>query len=466
MRMRILVVQADESRRTALGSALEKEGHSVSVTGSLRSARASLAQFAPNAVLVDPQLPDGDGLELVREISGLPRVEAVALAPSGKESFDAQRSGAIDVLHEPISTPPLRRALARVHRTLRLRGEIGELRDELRQLGRFGRLIGGSPVMQQVYDLLGRVAPTEATVLITGESGTGKELAAMTLHEMSPRCEGPFLAINCGAVASTMIESELFGHEKGSFTGASQRHAGYFERASGGTLLLDEIAEMSPDLQVKLLRVLETGHVLRIGGEKETAVDARIVAATNREPGEAVMQGKLREDLYYRLRGFQIRMPALRERADDVRLLAEHALGQMNCEKEVVKRFSPEALLRIESHAWPGNVRELRNAVQSAWILADTVIGPQCLSLLPSRAGNPPVAAGPVPSTAPVAADGVRTIQVAVGTSLADAERALIMATLQSCGGKRTATARMLGIGVKTLYNKLKEWSAVDVSTP
>ncbi|MEK7466227.1 MAG: sigma-54 dependent transcriptional regulator [Planctomycetota bacterium] len=472
MRMRILVVQADESKRTALGTALENEGHSVSVTGSLRSARNSLARFAPNAVLVDPQLPDGDGLDLVREISELPRVEAVALAPAGKESFDAQRSGAFDVLHEPVSAILLRRALARVHRTLRLRGEIGELRHELRQLGRFGRLIGGSPAMQQVYDLLGRVAPTEATVLITGESGTGKELAAMTLHEMSPRSEGPFLAINCGAVASTMIESELFGHEKGSFTGASQKHAGYFERASGGTLLLDEIAEMSPELQVKLLRVLETGRVLRIGGEKETTVDARIVAATNREPAEAITQGKLREDLYYRLRGFQIRMPALRERGGDVRLLAEHALGQMNCDKEEVKLFSPEALARIESHAWPGNVRELRNAVQAAWILADAEIGPENLSLMPKQNGGQPATAGPVAAPAPgpvfftPAAEGVPSIPVAVGTSLADAERALILATLRSCRGKRTATARMLGIGVKTLYNKLKEWGTRDLPVP
>ncbi|MCE9581470.1 MAG: sigma-54 dependent transcriptional regulator [Planctomycetes bacterium] len=469
--MRILVVQADESRRTDLGMALEKEGHSVSVTGSLSSARASLERFAPNAVLVDPQLPDGDGLEFVREISGLPRMEAVALAPLGKESFDAQRSGAIDVLHEPVSTVALRRALTRVHRTLRLRGEIGELRDELRQLGRFGRLIGGSPAMQQVYDLLSRVAPTEATVLVTGESGTGKELAAMTLHDMSPRAEGPFLAINCGAVASSMIESELFGHEKGSFTGATQRHAGYFERASGGTLLLDEIGEMSPDLQVKLLRVLETGRVLRIGGEKETDVNVRIVAATNREPAEAIAQGKLREDLYYRLRGFHIRMPSLRERGGDVRLLAEHALGQMNCDKEVVKRFVPESLARIESHSWPGNVRELRNVVQAAWILADVDIEPGNLSMIPESAGHP-AATAPSPAPAapasaepmvPTVAGGAQGIPVAIGMTLAEMERALIMATLRSCRGKRTATARILGIGVKTLYNKLKQWGTLDV---
>src|SRR5437899_3195975 len=238
-------------------------------------------------------------------------------------------------------------------------------------LGRFGRLFGSSPAMQEVYRMIDKVAPTEATVLLSGESGGGKELVARTIHERSTRAEGPFVAINCGAIPGNLIEAELFGHEKGAFTGASRSHRGCFERAEGGTLLLDEITEMSPDMQVRLLRVLETGRYMRVGGDAEMHACVRIIAATNRDPREAVGEGRLREDLMYRLAAFPINLSPLREREGDAELLAEHFLRHLNLEAGTDKQFSRVAVIAIRTHQWPGNVRELKNAVHRGFIMAE-----------------------------------------------------------------------------------------------
>jgi DNA-binding NtrC family response regulator len=308
----------------------------------------------------------------------------------------------------------------------------------------FGQLVGTSQLMREVYDHISRVAPTSATVLIVGESGTGKELVARTLHDLSRRRHGPYIALNCSALSPMLIESELFGHERGSFTGADRRHHGVFERAMRGTLFLDEVTEMPCELQVKLLRVLETGTFTRTGGETPIAIDVRFLAATNRRPEEAVRQGKLREDLYYRLKVFQLSLRRLRDRAEDVPLLAEHFLRQTSTIEGQAKRFTPEALAMLAAYAWPGNVRELKNAVYSAYILAGAEITVECLPveiILPT----PPPAPG-------------RNIPVSIGMTAAEAEQRLILATLSHFTGSKSKTAETLGISLKTLYNRLQEY--------
>jgi DNA-binding NtrC family response regulator len=335
--------------------------------------------------------------------------------------------------------------LANVSRTRELKEEIGSLRGELRELGRFGPLIGSSPAMQKVYDLIARVAKTEATILVTGETGTGKELVAQTVHEQSRRHREAFLPVNCGAVSPTLIESELFGHERGSFTGADRVHRGYFERANRGTLFLDEITEMPIELQVKLLRVLESGALNRIGGNEPIKVDVRVVAATNRDAEAAVAKGKLREDLLYRLNVFPIGLPPLRERAEDIELLAEHFLALLNRQEGRQKKFTPAARQRLQEHRWPGNVRELKNLVQRAYILAEDEIGP---SALPLPVGGSTRRAGP--------------LSIDVGMAVAEAQRRLIMATLEGYGGDKKKAADVLGISLKTLYNRLTEYRAAE----
>ena len=297
-----------------------REGFETRLAGSLEEARKSIADAAPDLVLVDLQLPDGHGLELLDETHPASDTEFVVVTgnASVETAVHAMRDGALDYLTKPFEPAKLTGVLANVARTRGLKRELSGLRWQLRRLGRFGKLVGSSPPMQEVYNLIARVAPTTATVLIVGESGTGKELVAETLHELSRRKDKPLFAVNCGAVSPNLIESELFGHEKGSFTGADRRHIGYFERAAGGTLLLDEITEMNPELQVKLLRVLESGRFLRVGGNDPIEADVRILAATNRDPTEAVASGALREDLYYRLNVFAINLPPLRERGEDI----------------------------------------------------------------------------------------------------------------------------------------------------
>ena len=308
-------------------------------------------------------------------------------------------------------------------------------------LGRFGRLYGSSPSMSEVYRMIERVAPTEATVFVAGESGCGKELVAKTIHERSARARGPFVAINCGAIPANLIEAELFGHEKGAFTGANRQHRGCFERAEGGTLFLDEITEMAPEMQVRLLRVLETGRFTRVGGDGENRTDVRVVAATNRDAMEAVREGRLREDLMYRLAVFPISLPPLREREGDPELLAEHFLQQMNAEGGTAKRFSRAALTTIRTYHWPGNVRELKNAVHRAFIMAEDVVELDLAGLAcPAVEGE--------------------CLRVPIGTPLAEMERQAIFATLDHCRGNKRRAAEMLGVSLKTLYNRLTAYQA------
>src|SRR5947208_304303 len=371
-----LLIDDDASFQAALAELVRAEGFSVDTAASLGEARAFLGEHTPDLALVDLKLPDGSGLELLREIDSSVPTEIVLITGHATvdSAVEALRSGASDYLTKPVDIPRLKSVLANVVRRRELREEIESLRGTLRSLGHFGPLIGASPAMQAVYDMIARVAPTDATVLVQGESGTGKELVAETLHQLSRRRKQPFVALNCGAVSPQLIESELFGHEKGSFTGADRQHKGYFERAHGGTLFLDEITEMPQELQVKLLRVLETGQFMRVGTTTPMSADVRLIAATNRNPDLAVADGKLREDLYHRLNVFPISMPPLRDRGTDIELLAQHFLDLLNKQESADKSFAPGAIAALYAHNWPGNVRELKNYAQRAFILADNVI--------------------------------------------------------------------------------------------
>ena len=310
-----------------------------------------------------------------------------------------------------------------------------------------GPILGVSAVMQEVFRLIERVGPTEAIVLLTGESGSGKELAAQSIHDRSLRRGGPFLAINCSAIPSGLIEAELFGYEKGSFTGAVRGHAGVFERADGGTVLLDEITEMPLDMQTRLLRVIETRKFYRVGASVELSTDVRVIAASKRCPLQAVQSGQLREDLLYRLAVFPIEMPPLRNRGNDVDLLAEHFLGELNAQAGVHKQFTAHSRLTLKQHSWPGNVRELRNCIERAFILGD-----QTLELVPliQSAGASPTAAGSLDD---------RRLEIRVGSRIHDMERSLIEATLDYFHGNKRRAADALGCSLKTLYNKLNGYS-------
>jgi DNA-binding NtrC family response regulator len=438
-----LLVDDDVNFVLGLAEVVGREGFSTKTATSLKEARNEIGRSSPDVLLIDLHLPDGSGLELVKEFEESPGTEIVLITGHGSidTAVEAMRHGASDYLVKPVDFARVRMVLANVTRTRELKQQIGSLRGELRKLGRFGPLIGSSPQMQKVYDLVAKVAPTEASILVLGETGTGKELVAETVHSLSRRHKEPFLPINCGAVSPTLIESELFGHERGSFTGADRMHKGYFERAHRGTLFLDEITEMPHELQVKLLRVLETGKVTRIGGNEAISVDVRVIAASNRRPEEAVSSGKLREDLHYRLNVFPIHLPPLRERKDDVDLLAEHFLSQLNKEQGTSKDFTRPALQRLRTHNWPGNVRELKNLVHRAYILAEEHIGIDAL----------PLGVQETPGS---------NLNVKVGTSLGEVEQRLILATLEDCEGDKKKAAEVLGISLKTLYNRLNEYKS------
>jgi DNA-binding NtrC family response regulator len=440
-----LLVDDDPELREALGAFLGAEGLRVHAEGTLQGARQALERREFDLLVLDLRLPDGTALDLFAELEGRPALEVVLITAHGSvdTAVQAFRGGAVDYLTKPIDMKRLRRIAANVRSAARLRGEVNALRAELRDLGRFGRLVGASAPMQKLFDQVQKVAPTDATVLLVGETGTGKERVAETLHELSTRSEGPILPLNCGSVSANLVESELFGHERGSFTGAVARHMGVFERANGGTLFLDEVTEMPMELQVKLLRALETRTFHRVGGTEPVSVDVRVIAATNRDPQIAVSEGKLREDLWYRLNVFPIHLPPLRDRGDDCELLANHVLARLNRKQGTRKNLTRSARERLHLYHWPGNVRELEHAIERAFILAAGDIGPE---LLPSATG----ASSP--------ADDER-LDVRVGMSIDEVVRALTLATLDRVGEKKK-TAEILGVSVKTLYSRLTAYKS------
>jgi len=447
MQFHALIVDDHSDTLSSLSDLVEREGFSTARARSLTEARTQLDKQPPDVVLLDLNLPDGPGMTLLDELdpASSPAVVLITGQASVGTAVEALRRGLTDYLTKPVDLARLRTILSDIARTRELKPEIAALRSDLPARGSFGTLVGRSPRMQEIYEQIARVAPTNATVLIAGESGTGKELVARTVHSLSRRRHGPFVALNCGAMSPTLIESELFGHERGSFTGADRRHKGVFEQAMRGTLFLDEVTEMPMELQVKLLRVLETGSFLRTGGESEIAVDVRFIAATNRNPDEAVSAGRLRDDLYYRLKVFQLNLPRLRDRIEDIDLLAERFLVQIAEAEGNTKHLAPEAAALLREYWWPGNVRELKNAIYSAYIMAAADLTPDCLPREIREHGVAP------PSTE-------HGIAVHVGMSLADAEQRLIVATLSHFDGSKTKAAEVLGISLKTLYNRLQRY--------
>ncbi len=449
-----LLVDDDPPSLSALSELIEREGFEVRTAETCEKARAEFGAAHFDVVLCDLRLPDGSGLELLETLDPSSSAEFVFITGHGSidSAVEAFRGGAVDYLTKPIDVRRLKKILANVAHATDLREQVESLRDELRSLGHFGKMMGGSSAMQEVYDMVLRVASTEATVLVTGETGTGKELVAETVHALSRRARKPFVAVNCGAIAPTLIESEFFGHERGSFTGAERKHRGVFERADGGTLFLDEITEMPLELQVRLLRVLETGIVTRVGGDQTVKVDVRIVAATNRNLKEGVAEGKLREDLLYRVLVFPIRLPALRDREGDVTLLANHFLEQLNRDSGSSKGFSQAALTKLQQYPWPGNVRELKHIVERAFIMARTdTVDADAVPL------SEPPAAAPL---------GERIVPMEIGASIAEMERQLILATLEHCEGNKNRAAQTLGISLKTLYNRLNTYNGGLRRTP
>ncbi|WP_284617489.1 sigma-54-dependent transcriptional regulator [Aquabacterium humicola] len=488
-----MIVDDDADAAAMLAALVAGRNFSVATARSLNEARRQILMHPPDIVLLDLKLPDGSGMELLSDTQLTARSEIVLVTghASLETSIQALRMGAADYLVKPVHLKQLEGVLSRVTPPSALLAEVEGLNAEVGQRGHFGALWGRSAPMRRVYQQISRVAGTGVTVFITGESGTGKEVVAQTVHELSRRRKRPFLAVNCGAISPNLIESEIFGHEKGSFTGAERQHQGFFERAHGGTLFLDEITEMPLELQVKLLRVLETGTYLRVGSTVTQEADVRIIAASNRPPQQAVASGKLREDLFYRLNVFPIELPPLMQRSEDVPLLAEHFLQQVIEREGEAKRFTPAALTKLQAYRWPGNVRELRNVVQRAYVMAEggaidddwlptNPPGVEPVRVVPAApddaalpAAEPdPAAPGaaaaafaddatPSPAVARVTADASAVI-VPIGTSLAETERLLITATLQHFRQHKERTAAALGISLKTLYNRLKEYAALD----
>src|SRR5262245_51483300 len=441
---RVLIVEDDHSTRTGLAELVQNWGFLTDEAPDGEEALRKVTSFRPAIIVSDLVMPRMGGHDLLRALKDqLSDITFILLTAQGtiESAVDAIKDGAYDYLSKPVDPQRLKILLEKaVERQDTLR-EVRLLRRQLRDQGSYGRIVGNSPGIRSLYRVIEQAAPTAASVLIWGESGTGKELIAQTIHEMSPRASFPFVAINCAAIPETLLESEIFGHEKGAFTGAHDRRTGVFELAHRGTLFLDEIAEMQPATQVKLLRVLQERSFRRLGGRQEQTVDVRVIAATNRDPIEAVRDGKLREDLYYRLNVFTIDLPPLRDRRADIPLLIQRFLNEFNnVNEKAVKAIDQEAMQTLEQYPWPGNIRELRNIVERATILAEgDFIGVRHL---------PPLLVTRGEETLP-------TMTLTPGTTVDEAERRLILLTLDHTRNNKTRAAEILGISLKTLHNKL-----------
>ena len=445
---RVLVIDDEPVVLDTLRDVLTEGGFEAAAEGDATRALEHVAAFRPSVVVSDVKMPGLNGFELLRELRARhPEVAVILLTGEGSVEMALraiQEEGAYHYFEKPIDNEKLCDVVGRAVTEGKAQRDSLALRHELRASGAFGKLIGNSEPMQRVYRLVEQVATSSASVLITGESGTGKELVARTIHELSPRREAEFIAINCSAIPETLMESELFGHERGAFTGASARRQGCFELANRGTLLLDEIAEMPALLQAKLLRVLEERSVRRLGGSQEIPVDVRVLAATNREPHEAVRTGAFREDLLYRLNVITIELPPLRQRKEDLPLLTQHLITQLAERHErPARHLSTSALEVLRSHSWPGNVRELRNVIERAVIIC-------------SGASIERHHIAPYPLDQRARARVEDTITLPVGTPIEEVERQMIMRTLQKTDNNKTRAAELLQISLKTLHNKLR----------
>lgn len=452
---RILIADDEESQRNGLASMIRAWGFSADTAADGQEALDKLMAESVSVLITDLKMPKMDGFELLRRMPAenlsIPSIVLTAFGNIETAVSTMHELGAFWFLEKPIQPSVLRVLLDRAIAHARLSEEAQRLQRQLSQSGTLGQMAGNSPGMRRIFSLIEQVAPSKAAVLITGESGTGKELVARALHSHSTRTGGPFVALNCAAMPESLIESELFGHEKGAFTGAVERRAGCFELAQHGTLLLDEIGDMPLNTQAKLLRVLEDSRVRRLGGRAETVVDVRVVASTNKNLQEAIRTNQFREDLFYRLNVFEIHIPALRERMEDLPLIIRALLEDVNRKHGTqITDISDDAAEILRHHRWPGNVRELRNALERSAILAGE--GPILARHLP-----PSLVPAPVMETvkAVPAAEGDFLV-IPAGTTIDDAERALVLRTLILTKGNKTRAAEILGISLKTLFNKLK----------
>ena len=446
MTTNILLVDDDERLRIAAKKVLATEGYSVAVAATAREALDALRQPGASLVLSDLRLPDLDGIDLLKQIRELrPETEVVMITGHGsvEKAVEAMRCGAYDFIEKPLDSAALLKIVAKALEKQRLASENRRLRTQLRQRRGLDALIGDSPAMLAVKALVRQIAPTNINVLIQGESGAGKEIVADALHQLSDRRDRPLLKISCAAIPETLLESELFGHERGAFTGAHAQRRGKFELADGGTLMLDEIGEMSPQLQAKLLRVLQDGKFQRLGGAREIQVNVRLLCATHTDLPKAIGEGKFRHDLYYRINTAQIVLPPLRQRRDDVPLLAGHFLARFAADmNKEIRGLAPAALGQLQAHSWPGNVRELEHVIQHAVALAPG-------NLITHFNFAPSVSNAPSQSPPP---ENGSAISIPIGTTLDEATRRLVAATIEQCAGNKLKAARMLGIPARTMY--------------
>jgi DNA-binding NtrC family response regulator len=449
---RILVVDDEVNARTALAELLRDEGFDVETAADAFKALGKYEAFAPHIVITDLKMPGMDGIELVQKLRAMedpPAVIVMTAFGAVASAVDAMRAGAAEYLTKPINFDELLVVVDKVMEHIELKRETRQLRARLRDRVAPNNIIGSSPPMQRVFEIVDQVAPSKATVLITGESGTGKELVANAIHQRSPRAAGPFVKLHCAALAETLLESELFGHERGAFTGAMARKDGRFSIADGGTLFLDEIGEISPSVQVKLLRFLQEHEFERVGGTQTIRVDVRVIAATNRNLVEEVKAGRFREDLFYRLNVVTLDMPPLRDRKTDIPALGKFFLDRYSRDNnKQIESFAPQTMELLMSYDWPGNVRELENAIERAVVLTNArVVEPRHLppNVRPmlTPAGMPPIP----------------------GSTLAEIEKYAILETLKATGGSTSKAAEILGISVRTIQYRLHDYNAAPRSS-
>ena len=444
---RILVVDDEVNARTALAELLRDEGFEVETAADAFKALGKHDAFSPHVVLTDLKMPGMDGIELVKKLMSMEDPAAVVVMTAFgavSSAVEAMRAGAVEYLTKPLNFDELLVVVDRVLENQALRAETRRLRQRVRDKVSPRNIVGASPPMNRVFEIVDQVAPSKATVLITGESGTGKELIASAIHQRSTRAAGPFIKLHCAALAESLLESELFGHERGAFTGAVQRRDGRFTMADGGTLFLDEIAEISPAVQVKLLRFLQEHEFERVGSGQTLKVDVRIIAATNKRLLEEVGKGRFREDLFYRLNVVALEMPPLRERRTDIPALAKFFVDRYAAENgKPIDTVSSEAVELLMAYEWPGNVRELENAIERAVVMAPgTSIEPRHLPAAVKPSARVDSGAPPIP-----------------GSTLADVEKYAILETLKATGGSTSKAAEMLGISVRTIQYRLHEYS-------
>jgi DNA-binding NtrC family response regulator len=459
--VKVLIVEDEPNALMGLAELISGWGYRTETARDGVEGWEKALAWSPDIVVTDLKMPRMDGIGLLTKLtedgSGLnSNLVVIVLTAMGSIDLavDAMKMGAYDFLQKPVDATRLRTILANATRQRETEIELEVTRRRLRETGVLDGLVGSSPAMLEILSLIERIAPSNVSVLITGESGTGKELVARTLHNLSPRKSRPFVAVNCAAIPETLIESELFGHERGAFTGAVEKRAGCFELAAGGTLLLDELGEMPAPTQAKLLRVLEERKLRRIGGRTEQEVDVRVLAATNRDPEKAVADGSLRADLFYRLNVFHIAMPPLREHLEDLPAMANGMIAEMNARHgRKVTGVAPSMLDRMMTYGWPGNGRELRNAIERAVILCPDGT-PLDADHLPPNFGKAQAAAASLDAT---------IVPVRVGSTVEEGERLLILRTLKTTGQNKTRAAQILGISLKTLHNKLKEYGKPGV---